>query len=148
VNHRAGRPEIVKSTNTRIDLFVPADCDRKVRLAIMDRWCRSQLRDATGSLIKDWQSQIGVEAKYWGIRRMKTKWGSCNHESSRIWFNSELAKKPIECLEYIVVHELIHLIEPSHNANFVQLMENHLPSWESLRNRLNSAPLAYEEWKY
>jgi predicted metal-dependent hydrolase len=106
------------------------------------------LKEAAHPLMCEWETRMGVKADFWGVKRMKTKWGSCNHETKRIWLNLELAKKPIDCLEYIVVHELVHLIEPSHNDNFVQLMTKFLPNWESLRDMLNSTPLAHEEWQY
>ena len=79
---------------------------------------------------------------------MKTKWGSCNRETGHIWFNLELAKKHPDCLEYIVVHEMTHLLERNHNDNFVALMDRHLPTWRILRDALNDAPLAHEDWSY
>ena len=85
---------------------------------------------------------------FWGIKRMKTKWGACNAQDGRIWLNSELAKKPVGCLEYIVVHEFAHLLEPSHNAHFVELMDEFLPDWRSRSDHLNSSPLAHESWTY
>ncbi len=126
-----GKPEVRKPTKSRLELHVPSRCKKEVRLAVLDRWYRKQLREAAEPLLAKWESKIGVKADFWGVRRMKTKWGSCNHETSRVWLNSELAKKPIECLEYIVVHELIHLLEPSHNDNFVKLMDKYLPNWQN-----------------
>ena len=82
----------------------------------------------------------------WGIKRMKTKWGSCTPASRRVWLNSELAKKPVECIEYIVVHELLHLAESTHGERFVALMNRHLPRWAATQQRLNAAPLGHEEW--
>jgi predicted metal-dependent hydrolase len=148
VTTRPGKPEVVISTKTRLDLFVPAACDQIVRISVLDRWYRNQLRDSVDALVAQWESQIDVKAEFWGIKRMKTKWGSCNHETNRIWLNSELAKKPPECLEYIIVHELIHLIEPSHNEKFLKLMDEHLPNWDTIRKTLNSNPLAHENWQY
>ena len=143
-----GKPEVRKPTKSRLELHVPVRCKKEVRLAVLDRWYRKQLREAAEPLLAQWESKIGVKAEFWGVKRMKTKWGSCNHETSRVWLNSELAKKPIECLEYIVVHELIHLREPSHDENFVKLMDKYLPNWQSLRDILNSTPLAHEDWNY
>jgi predicted metal-dependent hydrolase len=148
VTDTAGKPEVVRSTKTRIDLHVPLGCSRTERLRILDRWYRTQLREVADSLFTEWELRVGVKANFWGIKRMKTKWGSCNHKASRIWINAELAKKPIECLEFIIVHELIHLIEPSHNEKFLKLMDKHLPNWETIRKTLNSNPLAHEKWQY
>jgi predicted metal-dependent hydrolase len=148
VNLRPGKPEVIRSSKARIELFVPPDYDQEDRLLVIDRWYRNQLREAAIPIISSWESRIGVDVDFWGVKRMKTKWGSCNHEARRIWLNSELSKKPIECLEFIVVHELIHLIEPSHNEKFLKLMDKHMPNWESLRTTLNSTPLSHENWQY
>jgi predicted metal-dependent hydrolase len=137
-----------KQSQAKLGKKLSAEHVEKVRLAVLDRWYRKQLREAAEPLLAKWESKIGVKAEFWGVKRMKTKWGSCNHETSRVWLNSELAKKPIECLEYIVVHELIHLIEPSHDDNFVKLLDKYLPNWQSLRDILNSTPLAHEDWHY
>jgi len=144
----SGKSEVRRPTKSRLELHVPAGCKEEVRLAVLERWYRKQLRGAAEPILFAWEGKIGVEADFWGIKRMKTKWGSCNHDTRRIWLNAELAKKPIECLEYIVVHELIHLVEPSHNEHFVKLIEKYLPNWQSRRDTLNSAPLANEEWGY
>ena len=143
-----GKAEVRKPTKSRLELHVPLQCEKEVRLTALDRWYRKELRSASEPLLTQWESKIGVKADFWGVKRMKTKWGSCNSETSRIWLNSELAKKPIECLEYIVVHELIHLIEPSHNENFVKLMDHHMPNWQAIRDTLNSTPLSHEHWSY
>jgi predicted metal-dependent hydrolase len=148
VKPSAGKPSVQGPVKSRLELHVPAGATAEVRLAVLDKWYRKQLRDTAEPLLEKWESVIGVKAEFWGVKRMKTKWGSCNHKTSRIWLNSELAKKPSECLEYIIVHELIHLIEPSHNENFVKLMEKYLPNWQSLRDILNSTPLAHEDWNY
>ena len=124
------------------------DVKKDVRLKTLDRWYRKQLREAAEPLLAKWESKIGVKAEFWGVKRMKTKWGSCNHETKRIWLNSELAKKPVECLELIVVHELLHLLAPKHDQKFLDLMNKYLPNWQSLRDQLNSTPLAHEDWLY
>ena len=143
-----GKSDVQKPGKTRLELHVPSRSSKDARLAVLDRWYRRQLRESADQLLAEWELKIGVQASSWGVKRMKTKWGSCNHETGRIWLNSELAKKPIECLEYIVVHELIHLLEPSHDDTFVKLMDKHLPNWQSLRDILNSTPLAHEDWHY
>lgn len=144
----SGKSRVQRPTKSRLELHVPTGCKEEIRFAVLDRWYRNQLRTAAEPIISVWEGKIDVKSNYWGIRRMKTKWGSCNHDTRRIWLNSELAKKPIECLEYIVVHELIHLIEPSHNEHFVKLIDKYLPNWEGTRDTLNSTPLAHEEWGY
>jgi predicted metal-dependent hydrolase len=99
-------------------------------------------------LLEKWQRRMGVQIAGWGIKKMKTKWGSCNVDSGRVWFNLELAKKPPQCLEYIVVHELVHLLERHHTNQFTSLMDEHLPQWRQFRKLLNSAPLGHESWSY
>jgi hypothetical protein len=113
----------------------------------LQQWYRDRLREQATALMEQWQAVLGVQASSWGIRRMKTQWGSCNPSSQRIWLNLELAKKPPQCVEYIVVHELMHLRERHHNAHFVSLMNRYLPNWELARSLLNSSPLAAEEWR-
>ena len=112
----------------------------------MNDWYRRQLKDAATPLVAQWSAMLCVKKPEWGIRKMKTKWGSCNAQSRCLLLNLELAKKPFECLEYVIVHELAHLIERSHSDRFVALMDRLLPDWRSRRDILNSGPLAHEEW--
>ena len=95
-----------------------------------------------------WQPVLGVQADRWGVKRMKTKWGSCNIKAARIWLNLDLARKAPECLEFIVVHELVHLHERHHNERFMTLMDKYLPDWRERRTLLNSSPLAHDSWAY
>ncbi len=95
-----------------------------------------------------WQPVIGVPVAQWGVKKMKTRWGSCNPVARRIWLNLELAKKPPRCLEYILVHEMVHLLEWHHNDRFRGLMGCFLPSWRLRRDELNSSPLGHEDWSY
>jgi predicted metal-dependent hydrolase len=118
------------------------------REAIVLRWHRQQLQDLIPPLLDKWQAVLGIKIADWGIKKMKTKWGSCNAPARRVWFNLELAKKPVQCLEYIVAHELTHLLERHHNDHFIELMDTHLPPWRQYREKLNSLPLAHEEWGY
>ena len=106
----------------------------------MEEWYRDRLRDTTSPLIAKWEKLAGVQVKKFYVRRMKTKWGSCNPTAKSIRLNTELAKKPPECLEYIVVHELVHLIEPTHNSRFLALMDRLMPKWSFYRDMLNAAP--------
>ena len=145
---REGRIQIEQTGISTIRLYAPNTATAEQREAALSRWYRSKLKEEAKGLFAKWQQIIGVEASNWGIRRMKTKWGSCNTQSKRIWLNLELAKKPLECIEYIVVHELAHLIERHHNDRFIAVMDKHLPQWRSLRKLLNSAPLKHEDWEY
>jgi predicted metal-dependent hydrolase len=117
------------------------------RERVLQTWYRQRLKELAEPLIAQWQSTLGVPLQAWCIRRMKTKWGSCNTESRRILLNLELAKKSPECLEYIVVHELVHLLVRHHDERFQALMDRHLPRWRSIRRVLNAAPLAHETWQ-
>lgn len=99
-------------------------------------------------MITKWEEVIGVKTTAFGIRKMKTKWGSCNTDTKRILLNLELAKKPLECIEYIVVHELVHLLERSHNQVFVAYMDKFMPKWRHYREELNKLPFRHVDWKY
>ena len=131
---------------SKLQLSVPVGTDNAHRRKLLESWYRTQIKEAIPPLIEKWEPIIGREVNGWTVRRMKTKWGSCNPESASLWFNIELAKKHPGCLEYIVVHEMTHLLERTHNDRFVQLMDTNLPNWRALRDELNGAPLAEEEW--
>lgn len=143
-----GRQRVVLRTKTKMELHVRPGATTQQRLAVLDGWYRRLLRGTLEPMLTGWQATIGVTPVFWGIKRMKTKWGACNHDDRRVWLNSELAKKPIGCIEYIVVHELVHLIEPTHSRRFVELMDRFLPDWRSRRAQLSSSPLANETWTY
>jgi len=115
---------------------------------VLQIWYRDEIRRIGGELIKKWEPKIDVKVSDFGIKLMKTKWGTCNPTEKRIWLNLELAKKPIECIEYIVVHEIVHILERKHNDNFVRLMNKHLPKWKFHREELNRSPLRHENWLY
>ena len=116
--------------------------------ALLARWYRDEIRARTLELIAKWELILGVKVKQLFVQQMKTKWGSCNSCASTIRLNTELAKKPLECLEYIVVHEMIHLLEPTHNARFVALMDQSMPRWQFLRQKLNRLPVRHVDWDY
>jgi predicted metal-dependent hydrolase len=142
-----GKPFItIKRTKLQLRISEGSDIDK--RLLVLNEWYREQLKQQLPQLLNCWQKKIGVEAQSWGVRKMKTKWGSCNIEAKRIWLNLELAKKPPECLEYILVHELVHLLERHHNSRFRDYMNLYMPNWRLHRDTLNNSPLAHEEWKY
>ncbi|WP_127466464.1 SprT family zinc-dependent metalloprotease [Streptomyces sp. B27] len=130
----------------RLLLYVPAGTSAERRRELLDRWYREQLRHVIPDLITKWEPVLEVSVPRWSIKRMKTKWGSCNRETGHVWFNVELAKKPPACLEYIVVHEMAHYLERHHDDRFTKLMDRFMPNWRSVRDQLNNAPLAEEQW--
>ncbi|MCD9228203.1 M48 family metallopeptidase [Ralstonia pseudosolanacearum] len=115
---------------------------------ILDGWYREQIRAVVPALVAKWEPVMGVKVGRVFVQRMKTQWGSCNPISGAIRLNTDLAKKPPECLEYIVVHEMVHLLEPTHNARFSSLMSLFLPQWQQLREMLNRLPVRHEDWRY
>jgi predicted metal-dependent hydrolase len=115
---------------------------------ILDGWYREQIRQLAPALVLKWSPVLGVEVARLFVQRMKTQWGSCNPVARNIRLNTELAKKPPECLEYIVVHEMVHLLEPTHNQRFTDLMDLHLPPWRHWRKALNELPVRHEDWAY
>ena len=114
----------------------------------MQRWYRQHLRTQIPLLLEKWEPKLGVAVNEVRIKKMKTLWGSCNIEAKRIWLNLELAKKPKPCQVYVLVHEMVHLLERHHNDRFRELMDKFLPQWRTYRDELNRAPLAYEDWEY
>lgn len=114
----------------------------------MQQWYREQLKAQIPLLLEKWQPLLGVQVADWGVKRIKTKWGSCNANAQRIWLTLALAKKPVQCLEYIVVHELMHLLERHHNDRFMALMDKYMPAWRLCRDELTHMPLGHETWSY
>jgi hypothetical protein len=118
------------------------------RKEILDAWYRERLRELVPNFIKEYEKSMKVQVAEFGIRKMKTKWGTCNIHAGRIWLNLELAKKPISCIEYIIVHEMVHLLERSHNARFIAYMDKYLPQWKSIKQELNRLPVSHVDWGY
>lgn len=147
VHEHTGPGRIEVRNKSYIDLFVRPGTSVEQREQVLLRWYREQLRLLIPSLLAKWEPLMGVQVADWGIKRMKTKWGTCNIEARRIWLNLELVKKPVACLEYVIVHEMTHLLERHHNERFVALMDQHLPHWQAYRQELNAAPLAHETWQ-
>jgi predicted metal-dependent hydrolase len=145
VIERPGRGH-VETDRDRLLLYVPQGTDVQARLKLLQDWQRRQLRAEIPALIAKREPALGRQVPRWSIRRMKTKWGSCNRETGHIWFNLELVKKHPLCLEYIVVHEMTHLLERNHGERFAKLMDGFMPDWRSRRDQLNNAPLADEQW--
>jgi predicted metal-dependent hydrolase len=143
-----GPAKVVVRNKATIELHVRPETSAEQRERALNQWHRQQLKQLIPPLLEKWQPILGVEVADWGIKKMKTKWGSCNADARRIWLNLELAKKPVQCLEYILVHELVHLIERHHNDRFVEIMDQHMPQWRLHKEELNAAPLAHENWVY
>ena len=141
-------PKLVFKTKTYIDLYVRPNSTTEQRQTIMNEWYRAELKKLIPPIIYKWQKEIGVTVADWQVKQMKTKWGTCNIEKKRIWINLELAKKPIHCLEYIIVHEMIHLLERHHNDRFRFLIEKFLPQWKFYKEELNRLPVSHGEWSY
>ncbi|NMW30453.1 M48 family metallopeptidase [Altererythrobacter sp. RZ02] len=137
---------MVSVAGDRIELSVPANADRDFRERAFQRWQRDRLRERVEPLVGHWSETLGVQRPKAGIKRMRTKWGSCNPIGGRVWINLEMAKKPPACLDYLVCHELAHFIERSHGDRFIALLDRYLPNWRTLRDELNREPLAHEEW--
>ena len=141
-------PSAVDVQHSAILLYIRPDASQEKKQSLLDAWYRKQLKAAIPDLIALWEKRVGVRVNEFGIKKMKTKWGTCNPDARRIWVNLELAKKPKECLEYIVVHEMVHLLEHHHNERFIALMDDMLPKWRSLRDDLNRLPVKHEKWEY
>jgi predicted metal-dependent hydrolase len=138
----------IEQKHSKLVLHIRPEASTVRKQAVFDEWYREQLKSEVPHLLSTWEPVLGVKVTRFFVQRMKTKWGSCSPATRSLRLNSELAKKPFECLEYIVVHELMHLIEPTHNAHFVALMDFHMPKWRHHRDVLNSLPVRAEKWGY
>ena len=152
---RRYRLDVVESTATTgirlrnndwMEMRVRPSTSRDAREAMLYRWYRAQLREHIPAMVTKWEPKIGVKVADWRIRRMKTRWGTCNPRAGRIWLNSELAKRPVSCLEYVVVHEMVHLIERRHGERFRGILDRVMPGWAGRLDELNRGYLADERW--
>jgi len=141
-------PPSIELKHSRMLLRVRPRTDADKRRLLVEEWYREQLKAAALPLLAQWQPRVGVRVERVFVQRMKTRWGSCNHKARTIRLNTELAKKPAACLEYIVLHELVHLLEPTHNVRFVALMDGLMPRWQVHRQVLNRLPVRRETWSY
>jgi predicted metal-dependent hydrolase len=148
VIEREGPASVELVNNRTIAVRVRPGSDRAAREAVLHRWYRQRLRERLPELLAKWGPKVGVDVADIRIKKMRTRWGTCNIEARRIWLNLELAKKPPACLEFILVHEMVHLLERYHNERFRALMEEFMPHWRLRRDELNAAPLAHEDWRY
>jgi predicted metal-dependent hydrolase len=141
-------PPSIELKHSRMLLQVRPHTAEDKKRALVEEWYREQLRQAVPPLLTRWQTKLGVNVERFFVQRMKTKWGSCNPTARTIRLNTELAKKPVECLEYVLVHELVHLLVPTHNSRFVELMDRFMPLWQVYRRLLNRLPVRQETWGY
>lgn len=145
ISHAEAAPAVSLSPR-KLYLQVRPGADQARCEEVLDAWYRQQVRDAVPALLAKWEPLLQVKVNRVFVQRMKTRWGGCTPESGHVRLNTDLAKKPPECLEYVVVHELVHLLEPTHSARFVALMDTFLPHWQQLRKRLNDLPVRHENW--
>ncbi|MBU2602971.1 MAG: M48 family metallopeptidase [Actinobacteria bacterium] len=138
----------VQTKHGTLLLRVRPGADRETREAVVAAWYRQILKAAVAPLIEAWEPRLQVTVAGFFVRQMKTKWGSCNPTARTIRLNTELAKKPQECLEYVVVHEMVHLLESTHNARFLTEMDRFMPTWRDTRDMLNRLPARHERWGY
>lgn len=146
IKHVDAKPSVTLD-HKRITLNVRPGSDAQKRAEVIHDWHKSLLHAAVPALIKKWQAKLKVHVTSYFLQKMKTKWGSCNHRDGNIRLNTELVKKPKDLLEYVIVHELVHLIEPTHSSRFIEILEKHYPSWREARAELNELPLAAENWR-
>ena len=132
------------SPGGRLLMHVPKHASVERRKVWLEDWYRANLKEKAKPRIERWAERLGVAMPRWGVRRMKTKWGSCNPDNGTIWINFDLGKKPLQCLDYIVLHELAHFISPRHDDAFIGVLDQQMPTWRQIRADLNSLPLAFE----
>jgi predicted metal-dependent hydrolase len=138
----------IELTHNRLVLYMRTSSDEAKRLQAVEHWYRDQVKKATANLIARWEPAIGIDVARFYVQRLKTRWGSCNSQARTIRLNTDLARKPRERLEYIVVHEMIHVLEPTHNERFQMLVTRFMPDWQHRRQLLNRLPVRHEHWGY
>ena len=146
INVADAKPRVLVD-HRRITLTIRPDTSATKRAEIMHDWHKSLLHGVVPKLLQEWSRRLGVPVPAYFLQRMKTKWGSCNHRARHIRLNTELVKKPRDLLEYVVVHEMLHLIEPNHSQRFVDLLTQHYPTWREARAELNELALSAEVWR-
>lgn len=148
VIEQAGHPAVRLRGNHTLELKVSPGANREQRRYVLERWYRQALKSRIPDLLARWEPIVDAKVSECRVKKMKTKWGSCNARAGRIWLNLELVKKPELCVEYILVHEMIHFFERNHNERFRELMDHYMPDWRTRRDQLNAQPLAHEHWDY
>jgi predicted metal-dependent hydrolase len=143
--HRDAKPRVALD-HKRITVTIRPGSDARKRAEVVHEWHKRLLHEVVPPIIQKWERRLRVEVHGYFLQRMKTKWGSCNHRLGHIRLNTELVKKPKDLLEYVIVHEMVHLIEPTHSDRFIGILDRHYPSWREARAELNELPLAAEAW--
>ena len=146
IAYKEAKPS-VSLDHKRITLTVRPGSSAEARAAVIHEWHKSLLHSVVPLLIQKWEPKLKVHVQSYFLQRMKTKWGSCNHEAGHVRLNTELVKKPKDLLEYVIVHEMVHLLEPTHSERFMTILGEHYPTWREARAELNELPLASESWK-
>lgn len=146
IRHREA-PPMVTIDHKRITLAVRPGSPAAKRAEVIHTWHKKLLHEVVPTCIATWEAKLKVQVDGYFLQRMKTKWGSCNHRAGTIRLNTELVKKPRDLLEYVIVHEMVHLLEPTHSERFIAILEKHYPSWREARSELNDLPLSAEIWR-
>ncbi len=147
IEERDAAPEVELKHSRMILRIRPGTCLEK-KQEILGAWYREKLKEVVPVLIAKWEPLMHVKVERFHVQKMKTKWGSCSHQRKSIRLNADLARKPAECLEYIIVHEMVHLLEPTHNNRFIALMDQFMPKWRFYKEQLNRLPVSHEDWGY
>lgn len=140
-------PKVVLK-HSEIELQIRPNTPTDKRKTVLNNWYRKEMKKIIPKLIIKWESKMNIVVNEYGIKMMRTKWGSCNGTAKRIWLNLELAKKPPKCLEYVLVHEMIHLLERNHNDRFLSLLDEFMPNWRFYKDELSRLPISHADWKY
>jgi len=141
-------PKVILRTRTYIELYVRPNTSFEKRQEVITEWYRVELKKLIPPIIEKWEKSLNVNIDEWQVKQMKTNWGTCNIEKKRILINLELAKKPLHCLEYVILHEMVHLLERHHNERFLYYMDTFLPNWKQIRTELNNLPVSHADWEY
>ena len=141
-------PKVILRSRTYIELYVRPNTSFKKRQEVIIEWYRVELKKLIPDIIKKWEESLNVNLYEWQVKQMKTNWGTCNINKKRILINLELAKKPLHCLEYVILHEMVHLLERHHNERFLYYMDTFLPNWKQIRTELNKLPVSHADWEY
>lgn len=139
VTHDGRRNSLVLTESTAI-LNVRRESTKEQREAYLNEWYRLQLKEAVTILLPKWEGITDLHPSGWQSKNMATRWGTCNTSTKKIWLSLQLAKKPVECLEYVILHELAHLVIPDHGADFAAILDRYMPIWREVKNRLNESP--------
>ncbi len=141
-------PKVILRARSNIELYVRPNTSFEKRQEVITEWYRVELKKLIPGIIEKWEKSLNMNIEEWQVKQMKTNWGTCNIEKKRILINLELAKKPLHCLEYVILHEMVHLLERHHNERFLYYMDTFLPNWKQIRTELNNLPVSHADWEY